>query len=66
MKWIRNLLPHLCLMLGGVLMTFFILDIYNPARAFLEREPTRVLLVLFLLAAAAVSVLLARSNRREE
>lgn len=66
MKWIKNFLPHVCLMLSAVFITFFILDIYNPARAFLNRELTKTLLLVFSILSAIVSILLARYNRRED
>lgn len=66
MKWIKNLLPHISLMLSAVIITLYILDIYNPVRGFLSRDLSKMLLLVFAILSAIVSILLVRYNRRED
>lgn len=66
MKILKNILPHVCLMLSAVYLTFFILDKYNPGREFLNRPQIKALILVFAILSAIVSILLVRHNRREE
>lgn len=65
MKVLKNILPHICLMLSAVFVTYYILDRYNPGREFLNRVEIKELLLVFAILAAIVSVILVRYNRRE-
>lgn len=44
MKRIMHLLPHLCIILSGMLLTFFIIDRFNTAMAFINNDITKWLI----------------------
>ncbi len=42
-----RIIPHLCLILSLMMLTFFIIDLINPSMAFLNNTITKYLLALF-------------------
>ena len=52
----RVLLSHLVLVLAAAMLTFFILDRFNEAMAFLNNPVTKWMLAVFALAAMALAV----------
>lgn len=44
---ILRIIPHLCLILSLMMLTFFIIDLFNPSMAFLNNTVTKYLLALF-------------------
>ncbi len=49
-------LPHLILILSLMMLTFFVIDLVNPAMAFLNNTITKTLLAVFAVLAAVLSV----------
>lgn len=66
MRIIKNLLPHVSLILSGMFITFFILDKLNPNMAFINNDATKLLLLLFAIVSLIVSLRLILHIRREE
>ena len=54
---LRTVLPHLILVMSGMMVTFFIIDRVNEAMAFLNNDITKVLLLIFSVASATLAVL---------
>ncbi len=44
---IFRIIPHLCLILALMMLTFFTIDLFNPSMAFLNNTLTKYLLALF-------------------
>ena len=42
-----RIIPHLCLILSFMMLTLFIIDLFNPSMAFLNSSITKYLLALF-------------------
>lgn len=66
MRTLRNLFPHICLILSGVFITFFILDKFNGEMAFINNDASKLMLLLFCLVSIVVSMMLILQRRREE
>jgi hypothetical protein len=67
MKLIVKLLPHLCIVLAGMFITFFIISQFNGAASVLgDNALAKTLLFLFSIVAVVVSSMLIRRQRREE
>ena len=54
----RKLLPHLCLILSLMMLTFFVLDIFTPGMNFVGNDIFKVLLLIYGVATALMSAAL--------
>lgn len=63
---ITGFLPHLCLILSLMMITFVITDRYNRAMAFINNDITKSLLLVLSILVIAESVLLIRANRKQQ
>ncbi len=54
----KKLLPHLCLILSLMMLTFFVLDIFNPGMNFIGNDIFKVLLLIYGVSTAVLSVAL--------
>ena len=63
---IFGILPHLCIVLAVMLLTFFVTDRFNRAMAFINNDITKWLLAVFCVLAIFVSVLLIIRQRRDK
>lgn len=61
---IKRLVPHICIILALMMLTFFVVDIYNPGMNFLGNDIFKVLLVIFSVASVIASGFLIRYNRK--
>jgi hypothetical protein len=66
MRTIKNLLPHICLILCGTFITFFIVDKFNPEMAFINNDASKLMLLVLCLVSIAVSLMLVLRRRRED
>ena len=64
-KMIKNALPHICVILSGLFITFFIVDKFNAEMAFINNDASKLLLLLFCLVSVTVSSMMIWRNRRE-
>ena len=61
---LRKLIPHLCIIISLMMLTFFVVDIYNPGMNFLGNDIFKTLLVVFCVASIVSAGFLIRFNRR--
>ncbi len=61
---LRKLIPHICIIISLMMLTFFVVDIYNPGMNFLGNDIFKVLLVVFCVASIVSAAFLIRYNRR--
>ncbi|MDW7659423.1 MAG: hypothetical protein SCM11_19825 [Bacillota bacterium] len=61
---VKRLIPHLCIILSLLMLTFVILDNYNPGMDFVGNSFFKLLLVVFCLAALAAAGLLIAYDRK--
>jgi len=66
MKFLKAVVPNLCIALWLALLTLAILDVYNPMMGFLKGKPFLVLLFLCAAASITSAVMLYRSWRRAQ
>ena len=65
-KLFARILPHICIVLSLMMITFFVTDRFNRAMAFINNEITKWLLVVLSAVAIAVSVLLIIRQRKDD
>ncbi len=63
---LAGFLPHVCLILSLMMLTFVITDRYNRAMAFINNDITKALLYVLTLLVIIESVLLIRINRKQQ
>ena len=64
---LTRLLPHACVVLAGMFITFFVIDKFNGAMSVLGANTlAKTLLLLFAIVSIIVSVMLIVRQRREE
>lgn len=66
MRIVKRLLPHVCIVLAGMMIIFFIIDNFNDAIALINNATTKALLFVFGIVAVIVSGMLIHKQRREE
>lgn len=64
MKVLARILPHVTLVLSGMLLVFFVLDRYNPAMGYLDNPGERILLLVLAVTSIVNAVLLVACQRR--
>ncbi len=64
MKALARVLPHLTIILSGMLLVFFVLDQFNPAMGYLDNPAERVLLIVLAVTSIINAVLLVACQRR--
>ena len=63
---LAGFLPHICLTLSLMMITFVITDRYNRAMAFINNDITKILLFVLAILVIAESILLIRINRKRQ
>lgn len=57
MKRFNRILPHMTIILAGMFIVFWILDILNPVMNFINRKASNKLLLIFCILAIATSIM---------
>ena len=63
---LAGILPHVCLILSLMMITFLITDRYNRAMAFINNDITKGLMMVLAVLVIVESVLLIRNNRKRQ
>lgn len=61
---LRRILPHICIILSIMMLTFYVIDQVNNAMGFLDNQAFKGLFLFYCLAVIATSVILIIDNRR--
>jgi hypothetical protein len=64
-RLVAKLLPHVSIILSGMLIVFVFLDRFNPSMGYLTNEAVRVLLVVLAVTSVVNATLLIRRQRRD-
>lgn len=64
MNMIRNILPHIIIILAGIFIVFLILDNYNPTMNFIGNTISIKLFWIFCILSIVNSVMIVISNRK--
>jgi hypothetical protein len=65
MNTIRKILPHLCIILSGMMITFYIVDIFNNAVAMIDNVITKGLLFVMSLLVIFLAGIFIYDERRK-
>jgi hypothetical protein len=66
MKPIAKLLPHVGIILSGMLIVFFVVDRFNSAMGFFDNDAAKILICALGVVSIANSILLIAHQRRLE
>ena len=62
MKRLSKILPHITIILAGMFIVFWILDILNPTMNFINRKISNKLLLAFCISAIITAILADRKS----
>lgn len=65
MNLIKKILPHICIILSGMIVTFFIISQFNNAMGLMENDMTKAIIFILGIVAIIVSSMLISKQRRE-
>lgn len=65
MKLIKKIIPHISIIISGMLIVFFIIDRFNPKMGFMDNEGTKILTFILSVSSITTSILLVGRQRRE-
>ena len=65
MNWVRRILPHICIILAGMMITFYIVDVFNNAVALIDNVITKGLLFVMSLLVIWLASLFVYDERRK-
>ncbi len=61
---IKRLLPHLCFIISLMMLTFYVVDIFNPGMDFLGNDIFKILLLIYGVATAVLSSIMIVRQRK--
>ncbi|MHB1314797.1 MAG: hypothetical protein ACYCX2_04835 [Christensenellales bacterium] len=64
-NWFKRALPHMCIIIAVMLLTFLVADYYNTAMSFINHYMTKSLLLLFCILVIIMAVILIARQRRD-
>lgn len=62
---LHKILPHICIILSLMMLTFFVIDQVNRAMGFMDNDFFRGLFVIYCLVVAVTAGLMIADNRRQ-
>ncbi len=65
-KMIAKILPHISIVISGMMIVFFIIDRYNKKMRFMEDEMTKVLIFILGISAIGTAIMLIHHQRSQE
>ena len=60
----RKILPHLTIVLAGMFLVFYVMDIFNEAMNFVGNRISKNLLVIFCISALLTAILAISQDRK--
>lgn len=66
MKSVAKTMPHISIILAGMLIVFFVIDRFNSAMRFLDNDGAKILLFVLSVTSIINSVLLITYQRRRD
>ena len=66
MKRLSKILPHITIILAGMFIVFWILDILNPTMNFINRKISNKLLLAFCISAIMTAILAVHYQRKSD
>lgn len=65
-KLLQVVLPHISIILSGMMIVFFVIDRFNSAMGFMTAEGTKILIFILSVVSIAVSCALIIRQRRDD
>ncbi|SFR81487.1 hypothetical protein [Anaeromicropila populeti] len=65
-RFLTRVLPHITIVLAGMFVIFWILDILNPTMNFINREISNKLLIIFCTASLVTSIVTIGLERKTD
>jgi hypothetical protein len=65
MKLIKNILPHIMIIIAGIFIVFLILDQYNPTMNWINNSVSLKLFWVFCILTMVNSIMIIASNRKQ-
>ena len=65
LSFFRTVLPHAILIISLMLLTFFVIDLFNESMAFLNNSISKILIAVLALLSAVLSVITVIENSRK-
>jgi hypothetical protein len=65
MKLIKNVLPHIMIIIAGIFIVFLILDQYNPTMNWINNSVSLKLFWVFCILTMVNSIMIIASNRKQ-
>lgn len=59
-------MPHISIVISGMMIVFFIIDRYNKKMRFMEDDMTKVLVFILSISAIATAIMLIHNQRSQE
>jgi hypothetical protein len=66
MKTIAKVLPHVAIILSGMLIVFFVIDRFNSAMGFLDNDAAKILIFVLGITSILNSIMLIAYQRRPD
>jgi hypothetical protein len=61
---LKKLIPHICIVLSLMMLTFYVVDEFNPGMNFVGNDIFKVLLVIYGIATIVASAFLIAYNKK--
>lgn len=65
-RLVSRTIPHISIIISGMMVVFFIIDHYNKKMRFLEDDMTKVLILVLSLCAIATAIMLIQVQRKAD
>jgi hypothetical protein len=66
MRTMAKILPHISIILSGMLIVFFVIDRFNSAMGFLDNDGAKVLIFVLSITSIINAIMLVALQRRRE
>jgi len=65
MKLLERIIPHISIILSGMLIVFFVIDRFNQKMGFMEDDMTKVMIFALSISSIMTSILLIRLSSKK-
>ncbi|NMB94911.1 MAG: hypothetical protein GYA26_11870 [Flexilinea flocculi] len=64
MKFIERIIPHISIILSGMLLVFFVIDRFNQKMGFMEDDTTKIMILALSISSIMTSILFIRLRNK--
>jgi hypothetical protein len=66
MELLKRILPHVCIILSGMMLIFVVIDKFNAAMGLVNNDITKALLLILSILVIVISGMLIKRQRQED